>query len=119
VGAHRCSTRIPTATGTLWSAASTCSNNTGRSLPTTTNSGAQFLRYLGFAYLSGEVSIGGVQHVLEKEIFTNEENRIWWAAIRDAWAADLDGDPKYEKLIDAINSSWLRTAPPSSGPSST
>jgi hypothetical protein len=47
----------------------------------------QWLRYLEFAYLSGELLDKELRIVLEREFFSNAENRLWWSQARSTWEA--------------------------------
>jgi hypothetical protein len=76
----------------------------------------QWMRYLEFAYLSNEMSIAQMQNILETEMFTNEENREWWLAVRPAWMTEMSGSVRRRRFIDAIDQSCARTAPPSPEP---
>jgi hypothetical protein len=74
----------------------------------------QWIRYLEFAYFSGELSEEELQLALEDEFFANPDNRLWWAEVRRYWAARASERPilhkRYIEIVDQAHGN--RVTPP-------
>jgi hypothetical protein len=67
----------------------------------------QWMRYLQFGYLNGEMSQRDLQEILENEIFLNNENRMWWGRARSSWSDGKKGKDKV--FVDTVEQSFKNT----------
>jgi hypothetical protein len=78
----------------------------------------QWIRYLEFAFFSGELSEAEIQLGLEDEFFANVDNRLWWSEVRQYWTARASEKPTlHKRYIDILDQACSNRAIPSEGES--
>ena len=70
----------------------------------------QWLRYMEFAYLSGELAQRPIATILEREIFFTPDGRAWWRRERHHWSPDsmANSDAGYRRFFDTVEGAWQR-----------
>jgi Family of unknown function (DUF6082) len=76
----------------------------------------QWLRYLEFAFFSGELSDAELQLSLEDDFFGNADNRLWWTEVRQYWTARASEKPiLHKRYIDILDQACRNRAVPAEG----
>jgi hypothetical protein len=78
----------------------------------------QWMRYLEFAFFSGELSEAELQLNLEGDFFANADNRLWWTEVRQYWAARAGEKPTlHRRFIGKLDQAYSNCAIPADGES--
>lgn len=70
----------------------------------------QWMRYLEFGYLSGDIGPAEVE-LMMRQLFHVPETRAWWERARVDWVAAAAHNPKIAELISAMDTAFDTTAP--------